>query len=31
MIRENNLKVGKISRAISQAPTLGPKHDKIQA
>jgi hypothetical protein len=28
---ENNRKVGKTSQAISQAPALGPEHDKIQA
>ncbi len=28
---ENNQKVGKISRVVSQTFTLEPKHDKIQA
>jgi hypothetical protein len=31
IIGENSLKVGKIGQTISQAPTLGPEHDKIQA
>jgi len=30
-IGENNQKVGKIGRTISQMFTLGPKHDKIRA
>ncbi len=30
-IGENNQMVGKINQIISQTPTLGPKHDKIQA
>ncbi len=29
--KEDNQKVGKIGRTINQAPTLGPKHDKIWA
>jgi len=30
-IGENNQMVGKINQIISQMPTFGPKHDKIQA